>query len=627
MSACEAILRAAVAPVHGPRATMELQILEEDRVTLATSTTLSENALRVLEARYLARGPDGRPIETPDQLFDRVAWAVSRAEELLGTPAQALEWAEEFRGLLGSLDFLPNSPALMNAGTAVGQLSACFVLPVPDSLEGIFEAVKDMALIQRSGGGTGFSFSQLRPKGEVLASTGGEASGPVSFMKVFDTATEQVKLGGRRRGANLATLRVDHPDILDFVRAKLQEDALRNFNTSVWMTDAFMEAYRRGDRYDLIHPVRRTVVGRVRATEVFGTIVEAAWRNGEPGLLFGDAINRANPTPQLGAIEAANPCGEVPLLPYESCNLGSLNLAHLALGERGEAVVDWERLRGLTRTATRFLDDMIEVNRLPLASCDEATRRTRKLGLGVMGFAELLLRVGIPYGSRRSVRLADRLMRTISETAAETSHALAAERGVFPAWRGSVYEPEGRCRRNAACTAIAPTGTISLIAGTTAGIEPLFALAYRRRHTLRGNPMTEVAPLLYECLQRHVADPEAAVSEVVEKGRLGEAEGIPRSFRRLFVTALELSVDDHLAIQAAFQRHVDSSVSKTINLPGDATQHEVAYAYRRAWELGLKGVTVYRYGSRASQVIELGANEEPHHYDQAAPCDPGECRV
>lgn len=596
-------------------------------MTVDTSRALSANAVRVLDARYLARAPDGRTAETPAQLFERVAGAVSQAEGWLGSGADQSAWAEEFRLLLSSLDFLPNSPALMNAGTPIGQMSACFVLPVPDSLDGIFDAVKHMALIQRSGGGTGFSFSHLRPRGDVLSGTGGEAAGPVAFMKVFDAATEHIKLGGRRRGANLAALRVDHPDILEFVRAKQDEQALQNFNTSVWVTDAFMDAVRRGDWYDLIHPGRRAVADRLRASDVFDAIVGAAWQTGEPGLLFGDAINRANPTPHLGAIEATNPCGEVPLLPYESCNLGSLNLAHVVRPGLGEAGVDWERLRRLTGIAIRFLDDMIEVNRLPLPQCDQAARLTRKVGLGVMGFAELLLRVGLPYGSRRSVRLAERLMATINGAAADASEALADRRGVFPAWPKSSGQVAGRRMRNATRTAIAPTGTLSIIAGTTPGIEPLFALAFRRHHVLDGGTLTEVTPLLRECLERHARDPEVAIADVLERGRLGEAGGVPRSLRKLFVTALDLPVDAHLAIQAAFQRHVDSSVSKTVNLPADATPADVAYTYCRAWELGLKGVTVYRYGSRARQVITLGTDEEPHHFHQAAPCDPAECRL
>lgn len=596
-------------------------------MTVDTSGALSANAVRVLEARYLARDAGGRIVETPAQLFERVAGAVSRAEGWVGSVADEAAWAEEFRALLSSLDFLPNSPALMNAGTPIGQLSACFVLPVPDSLDGIFDAVKHMALIQSSGGGTGFSFSRLRPRGDLVTGTGGEAAGPVAFMKVFDAATEHIKLGGRRRGANLAALRVDHPDILDFVRAKQDEQTLRNFNTSVWVTDAFMDAARRNDWYDLIHPGRRTVAGRARAAEVFDAIVGAAWQTGEPGLLFGDAINRANPTPHLGAIEATNPCGEVPLLPYESCNLGSLNLAHLVQPGLGEAGVDWDRLRRVAGTAIRFLDDLIEINRLSIPQCDEAARRTRKVGLGVMGFAELLLRVGLPYGSRRSVRLAERLMATISGAAADASEALADRRGVFPAWPKSSWQAAGRRMRNATRTAIAPTGTLSIIAGTTPGIEPLFALAFRRRHVLDGKTLTEVTPLLRECLERHARDPEAAIAEVLERGRLGEAGGVPRSIRKLFVTALDLPVDGHLAIQAAFQRHVDSSVSKTVNLPAAATPADVSHTYSLAWELGLKGVTVYRYGSRSRQVITLGTDEEPHHYHQTAPCDPAECRL
>ncbi len=580
---------------------------------------LSANALRVLEARYLLRDAERRLIETPGELFERVARAVARAEE-----KDCSYWTGRYHALLAGGEFLPNSPTLMNAGTALGQLSACFVLPIEDSMESIFEALKQMALVQRTGGGTGFSFSRLRPRGDLVASTSGEASGPVSFMKIFDCATEHIKQGGKRRGANMGVLEVEHPDILEFIGAKLEASALANFNLSVSVTDAFMQAAATSARYELIHPRTGKPAGRLRADEVFGAIARAAWQTGDPGLLFRDAINRANPTPQLGAIEATNPCGEVPLLPYESCNLGSINVARLVqYGLRGQAAFDWPRLETIAGEAVRFLDDVIEVNRYPLEAIERMTRSTRKIGLGVMGFAEALIRLGIPYDSDEAARFAERLMRAVSEAAARASAVLAQSRGAFPAWKGSAAE----VMRNATRTAIAPTGTIGIIAGTSASIEPLFALAYRRSGVLGGETLEEVNPLLLEYLERHRLDKRRVLAAVMERGRLADVPGVPDELKRLFVTALDIPAERHLAIQAAFQRHVDNSVSKTINLPHDAAPADVARAYRRAWQLGLKGITIYRYGAKPAQVLELGVEDEPHHYDHASRCDPEECRL
>lgn len=587
----------------------------------APTLDLSANALRVLQARYLLRDAERRVIETPAQLFERVATAIAQAEASFG--GSPSEWAERFHALLVARDFVPNSPTLMNAGTALGQLSACFVLPIEDTMESIFEAVKQMALVQRTGGGTGFSFSRLRPRGDIVASTGGEASGPVSFMKIFDCATENIKQGGKRRGANMGALAVEHPDILEFIAAKLDGKTLANFNTSVSVSDAFMQAAARGETYELINP--RT--GRMDAARVFDAIVEAAWRSGDPGLLFRDAINRANPTPALGAIEVTNPCGEVPLLPYESCTLGSINLAHLVREESGRAAFDWERLDALVADAVRFLDDVIEVNRYPLPQIEQATRATRKIGLGVMGFADTLIRLGIGYDSDEAERFAERLMRAIAARAARASLALGRARGVFPAWPSSVYAARARPLRNATRTAIAPTGTIGIIAGASASVEPLFALAYRRTGVLGGETLVEINPLLAQHLQRRGLDARRVLDAVRERGRLGEVPGVPEELKRLFVTALEIPPERHLAIQAAFQRHVDNAVSKTINLPHDATPLDVARIYRRAWELGVKGVTVYRYGSKATQVLELAVDEAPHQFDHASHCDPEECRI
>jgi len=587
---------------------------------------LSENAKEVLAARYLRRNSEREITETPEELFAAVARAVAHAELELGTARQAAHWEERFLHLLTSLDFLPNSPTLMNAGKPLGQLSGCFVLPVEDSMEAIFGAIRNMAMVQRSGGGTGMSFSRLRPKDDFITTTAGKASGPVSFMEIFDCATEHVKQGGKRRGANMGVLRIDHPDILQFVEAKKSGDRLRNFNISVGVTDRYMNAVREKDSYDLVHPGTGTVTGQIDAAEVFGEIVEAAWQTGDPGLLFLDAINRDNPTPHIGTIEATNPCGEIPLLPYESCNLGSINLAHMVY-EEGGGKIDWEKLRRTTHDAMRFLDDVIEVGRYPVSTIGRATRGNRKTGLGVMGFAEALVRLGIPYDSETAIETADEVMKAVSEEALSVSRKLAEERGVFPNWRGSTYEKRGDRVRNAARTAVAPTGTISIIADTSAAIEPFFALAYQRSHVLEGQTMTETNPLLLEYLRRYDLDVEGIMGEVAEKGRLSEVKGVPTELKRLFPTALEISAEHHLRIQAAFQGHVDNSVSKTINLPQSAEVGEVEKAYWQAWEMGLKGVTIFRYGSKSQQVLSLGAGEKSYSYDHASQCDRGECEV
>lgn len=586
-----------------------------------TAPSLSANALRVLEARYLLRDAERRVVETPAELFERVARAIAEAEAAFGGEGPQY-WAERFHARMTAGEFLPNSPTLMNAGTALGQLSACFVLPVADTMESIFEALKNMALVQRTGGGTGFSFSALRPRGDPVASTGGEASGPVSFMRIFDCATEHIKQGGKRRGANMGVLAVEHPDILEFVAAKRTPGALANFNLSVSVPDAFMRAAEAGAEYDLVNPRTGAAVRRLAARELFDTIAQAAWACGDPGLLFRDAIERANPTPHLGRIEATNPCGEVPLLPYESCNLGSLNVARFVREAAGAVSFDWEGFAAAVADAVRFLDDAIEVNRYPLPEIAAATRRTRKIGLGVMGFADSLIRLGIGYDSDEAVAFAERLARALAESAACGSARLAERRGAYPA-----APPQGTRLRNATRTAIAPTGTIGILAGASASIEPLFALAYRRTGVLGGETLEEVNPMLADALERRGLDAIQVLAAVREKGRLAEVPGVPDDLKRLFVTALEIPPERHLAIQAAFQRHVDNAVSKTVNLPHHATPADVARIYRRAWALGLKGVTVYRYGAKSAQVLELGAAEAPHHYDHGSRCDPEECRV
>jgi ribonucleoside-diphosphate reductase alpha chain len=588
---------------------------------------LSPNALRVLEARYLRRDGARKVIETPAELFTRVARAVAQGEPAHGSAQEAAEWEEIFHDVLTSLDFLPNSPALMNAGMPLGQLVACFVLPVEDTMESIFGALRAMAILQSAGGGTGFSFSHLRPRGDVVASTGGEASGPVAFMQIFDSATQNIKRGGRRRGANMGALRVDHPDILEFVDAKISGLALQNFNLSVAVTDRFMEAAAEDEWYDLIHPRLQRAVNRLRARAVFDRIVDMAWRVGDPGLLYLDAINRANPTPALGGIETTNPCGEVPLLPWESCVLGSINLAHMVRVAGGEADIDWERLRHTVRVGVRFLDDVLEVNRDPLPEIAQATRGNRKIGLGVMGFAESLILLGVPYDAPEAITWADRVMRFIRAEAFATSRQLARLRGTFPNWTQSVHAAAGERLRNASLLSIAPTGTISIIAGTSGGIEPLFALAYRRQHTLGGAPLVEINPLFLRYINEHRLDAHGVLDEILATGVLRDIPGVPDRVRRLFVTANEVDVGQHLRIQQAFQRHVDNAVSKTINLPQDADQDQVAHAYLEAWRLGLKGVTVYRSGSKAGQVLSLGVDEDSTAAEFFAKCDPGACRL
>jgi ribonucleoside-diphosphate reductase alpha chain len=592
-----------------------------------TPPTLSQNARRVLEARYLRRDALGTVIETPEELFARVARAVAHAELLVGNAAQAARWEERFYRRLTSLDFLPNSPTLMNAGTPLGQLSACFVLPVEDSMESIFGAVRDMALVQRTAGGTGFSFGHLRPSGDTIASTGGTASGPVSFMRIFDCATENIKLGGRRRGANMGVLPVDHPDILDFIEAKRNPGQLRNFNLSVGVSDAFMAALDAGTSYPLRHPQDGRIVGERNAQEVFDSIVAAAWETGDPGLVFLDTIERANPTPSVGRIEATNPCGEVPLLPYESCNLGSLNLPHFAREHDGVTAIDWDQLSAAVHDAVRFLDDVLIVNHYPLPEVEAASLGNRKIGLGVMGFAELLILLGIPYQSERAVQIARQLMEFIAQHAHRASAEMAEERGNFANWNRSVYAAAGQRMRNATVTSIAPTGTISIIADTSSGIEPLFALSYRHVGVLGEQTLTELNPLFLAAGQRMGFLTPAVLEHVEQTGTLARAPGVAEETRVLFGTALEIEPRQHLLIQAAFQSAVDNAVSKSINLPSEAPAEAIATIYRDAYRLGLKGITVYRYGSLAQQVLRLGTGEEAYEKEHGAKCDPYQCRL
>lgn len=574
--------------------------------TAKDGLTLTDNARRVLERRYLKKDEEGRVIETPEEMFRRVASTVASAERAFNPKADTAEMEEAFYEMMSALEFLPNSPTLMNAGRELGQLSACFVLPIEDSMASIFEAVKNTALIHQSGGGTGFSFSHLRPEKDRVGSTGGVASGPVSFMRAFDVATDVIKQGGARRGANMAILNVDHPDIMKFIHAKEDPNALTNFNISVAVTNAFMEKVKSGGTYKLINPRTRKETGELDAREVFEHMVEMAWRMGDPGIVFLERINRDNPTPHLGYIESTNPCGEQPLLPYESCNLGSINLSRMLREGPNGKEVDYPRLEKTVTQAVRFLDDVIEVNRFPLPQIKEMTLKTRKIGLGVMGFADMLVQMGIAYDSEEALSLAEEVMGFINARAHEASESLAQERGSFPAFEGSIYDKQGKGgMRNASCTTIAPTGTLSLIAGCSSGIEPLFALVYTR-NILDGERLLEVNPYLEQVARDKGFYSTQLMEELAQGKPLREMDHIPEEVRRVFVTAHDLSPEWHVRMQAAFQRHTDNAVSKTVNFPASATKEDVGRVYLMAYEEGLKGVTIYRDSSREGQVLTRG---------------------
>jgi ribonucleoside-diphosphate reductase alpha chain len=561
----------------------------------------------VLRERYLAR-EDGQVAETPEEMCWRVARAIAQAEERFGLrPAAIGEVAAAFYDMMVEGYFLPNSPTLMNAGKGNDlQYSACYVLPVGDSMHEIFDAVKAAALIQKSGGGTGFAFSRLRPKNDIVHSTGGRASGPVSFLRVFNGATEAVKQGGTRRGANMGVLRVDHPDILEFIECKL-DGGITNFNISVAVTDAFMTALARGGDYDLVNPRTGQVTGRLPARDVLDRIARAAWRTGDPGMIFIDRINRspANPTPELVQIEATNPCGEQSLAPWDACNLGSINVARFAR-PGADGGVDWDGLERVVRLGVRFLDDVIEVNPYPLPQIEAIVKANRRIGLGVMGWADLLFALGIPYDSEEALALAARLMRTIRDKAHDQSARLAEERGPFPSWPHSIYR-HGRPLRNSAVTTIAPTGTISMIAGCSSGIEPVFALAFE--HRVRGDG-ERVLTFVSEAFERQAREQgfhsDGLMAEIARRGSLEGVPGVPEGARRVFRTAHDITYPWHVRHQAAFQQHTDNGVSKTINLPADATVDDVGHAYLLAWELGCLGITVFRDGCKGEQVLNVG---------------------
>ena len=572
-----------------------------------TSTiNLSANALRVLEKRYLQKDAKGNVVETPEELLQRVAHHVATAELQYDPEANVADWEHKFYQAMANLEFLPNSPTLMNAGRELGQLSACFVLPIEDSMESIFDAVKHTALIHKSGGGTGFSFSRVRPETDRVGSTGGVASGPVSFIRAFDTATDVIKQGGMRRGANMAILNVDHPDIMRFITAKDDPKAFTNFNFSVALTEKFMDSVENDTDYDLINPHTGEPEGKLSSKSVFDEIVSHAWKTGDPGVVFLDRINKDNPVPKLGNIESTNPCGEQPLLPYESCNLGSINLANMMHQKKGRREIDYHKLANTVRLVVRFLDNVIDVNNFPLPEIEKMSKATRKIGLGVMGFADMLIQLNIPYDSEAAIEIADKLMGFIDEESLRASQELAAERGAFPVFEGSIYDiPEGPKVRNAARTTIAPTGSLSIIAGCSSGIEPLFAVSYIRT-ILEGEQFVEANPYFEETAKRKGFYSEELVKKLASRGSVRGMDEVPTEVQNLFATAHDIAPKHHVRMQAAFQRHTDNAVSKTVNFPSHATPENVAQVFMLAYKEWCKGITIYRDKSKDAQVLSVG---------------------
>ncbi|MEG0616490.1 MAG: vitamin B12-dependent ribonucleotide reductase [Oscillospiraceae bacterium] len=565
---------------------------------------IGKNAIQVLEKRYLSKDCDGNNIENIEGMFHRVAAAVASADARYDEFADVGETADSFFDAMTALRFLPNSPTLMNAGRPLGQLSACFVLPIEDSMEAIFETVKNAALIHKSGGGTGFSFSRLRQNGAPVNSTGGVASGPVSFMRVFNMATEAVKQGGTRRGANMGILRIDHPDILEFINCKKVNTDITNFNISVGITEEFMRAVEENRDYDLIDPKTKHVVGTQNAKALFDEIIDAAWRNGEPGIIFLDRLNRDNVVPAQGEIESTNPCGEQPLLPYESCNLGSINLVKMLRNGENGIEIDYDLLKRTIATAVHFLDNVIDINNYPLDKISQVTRATRKIGLGIMGFADMLLLLNIPYNSDEGVALAESLMAFINTEGHSASIELAEKRGTFPLYEESIYKGK-ELLRNATVTTIAPTGTLSMIGSCSSGVEPVFAYVYIR-NIMDGTEMIEVNPILRDKLKALGIYSDELMRKIAAEGTIAHIEEIPADVRRVFVCAHDVSPIFHTRMQAAFQHHTDNAVSKTVNFSRDGTKDEVRAVYMLAYELGCKGVTIYRDGSRDSQVLNIG---------------------
>ncbi len=567
-----------------------------------TEPQISDNAKVVLEKRYLAKDESGKPVETPLGMLERVARAIAEGDRLYdASDLEVQNTYNTFLQMMVDLEFLPNSPTLMNAGRVLGQLSACFVLPIEDSIESIFDTIKHTAMIHKSGGGTGFSFSRIRPKNDIVASTNGVSSGPVSFMKVFDAATEAIKQGGTRRGANMGILKVNHPDIIEFIKCKSEDKTISNFNISVGLTEEFMKAVENDEEYTLLNPRSHIVVEKLKAREVFDLCVDMAWRNGEPGIIFMDRLNRDNPTPSLGEIESTNPCGEQPLLPYEACNLGSVNLAKVIV--RGE--IDWQKLEVLTKKSVHFLDNVIDVNNYPLPQITKMCQANRKIGLGVMGFADMLFLLGIPYNTSEAVELATKIMSFILEKGREESARLAKVRGPFPNFGISTYAQRGfPPLRNATITTIAPTGTISLIAGVSSGIEPIFAVSYVR-NVLGGKQLFETNKIFEEELGRRGLLSDELLSKISQQGTIAHIDELPEEFKKVFVCAHDISPYWHVKMQAAFQAATDNAVSKTVNFPNNATKEDVKEVFLLAYKLGCKGVTIYRDGSRSEQVLNI----------------------
>jgi ribonucleoside-diphosphate reductase alpha chain len=557
---------------------------------------LTENAIKVLKKRYLLRDKKGKIKETPEQMFRRVAKAVAKADKRYGdNPANA---EKEFFQIMSKLEFLPNSPTLMNAGTEIGQLAACFVLPIEDSLESIFAQVKNMAMISQSGGGTGFNFSKIRAKGDIVKSTKGVASGPVSFMKVFNSSTEIIKQGGKRRGANMAVLNVSHPDIEEFITIKNDAGELENFNLSVAVTDKFMNAVIKNEKFSLTDPYNGKEVKKINSKKLFDKITENAWKTGDPGLIFIDEINRKNALIKMGRIESMNPCGEQPLFPYESCNLGSINLSKMVTDRK----IDYDKLEKTVNIAVHFLDNVIDINKYPLQEIEKITKSNRKIGLGVMGFADMLIKLNVPYGSKESEEISEKIMKFISETAKKKSQEIAKKRGSFPNLSKSNYKTR---QRNATITTIAPTGSISIIAGCSSGIEPLFAISYVR-NVMDKTQLMEANQMFENEAKQKGFYSKKLLEKIARKGTIQDIKEIPEDIRKKYVTTFDITPEQHLRIQAGFQKYTDNAVSKTINFATNATKHDVKKAYLLAYKLKLKGITVFRYGSKKGQVLYVG---------------------